>query len=94
MESHPYMTYSFAVVLLTAALRYSFFKKINLGPKWITLLIGTVLGATEFFMGWIDLSTPNEFFILVASLGAAVVFYDYIIKFLMDAIRGRNPFQE
>lgn len=94
MESHPYITYSFAVVLFTAAIRRSFFQNINLGPKWITLMVGTVLGAIEFFMGWIDLSTPNEFFLLVASLGAAVVFYDYVIKTGMDLLGKRNPFQE
>lgn len=94
MEAHPYITYSIAVVLLTAAVRYSFFKESNLGPKWITLMVGTILGATEFFMGWIDLETKNEFFLLVASLGAAVVFYDYVIKICIDLIRKRNPLKE
>lgn len=94
MESHPYITYSIAVVLFTAALRYSFFKKINLGPKWITLLVGVVLGAMEFFMGWINLETQNEFFLLVASLGAAVVFYDYVIKICIDLLNKRNPLKQ
>ena len=94
MESHPYITYSIAVVMFTAAVRYSFFSKTDLGPKWITLMVGIVLGAIEFFMGWINLETQNEFFMLVASMGAAVVFYDYIIKTLLDLLKKRNPLKE
>lgn len=94
LESHPYMTYSGAVVLFTAGVRNSFFKNSKLAPKWITFIVGVVLAIMEFFMGWIDLSTPTEFFLLVASLGAASAFYDYIIKFFMDIIRKRNPFRE
>lgn len=91
MESHPYITYSIAVVMFTAAVRSSFFKQTNLGPKWITLIVGIVLGATEFFMGWINLETQNEFFMLIASMGAAVVLYDYVIKIVIDLVNKRNP---
>lgn len=94
LESHPYMTYSGAVVLFTAGVRNSFFKNSKLAPKWITFLVGVVLAVMEFFMGWIDLSTPTEFFLLVASLGMASAFYDYIIKLFIDIINRRNPLKE
>ena len=93
LKLNPYMTYSVAVVLFTAGLRYSFFTAINLGPKWITLLVGTVLGAVMFFMNWIDLEGPTEFFTLFAALGASSALYDYVLKFILDLINRRNPFQ-
>ena len=94
MESHPYITYSIAVVMFTAAIRSSFFKRTNLGPKWITLIVGIILGATEFLMGWINLETSSEFFLLVASLGSAVVLYDYVIKIVIDLVNRKNPLKE
>ena len=88
------MTYSGAVVLFTAGVRHSFFKNSKLAPKWITFIVGLILAVTEFAMGWIDLETPTEFFLLVASLGAASAFYDYILKIFIDLINRRNPLKE
>lgn len=93
LQVNPYLTYSLSVVLFTAGLRYSLFKGARLGPKWITLLVGIVLGSFMFFMCWIDLEGPTEFFTLFASLGLASAFYDYVVKFIMDLIQRKNPFQ-
>lgn len=94
LESHPYMTYSGAVVLFTAGVRHSFFKNSKLAPKWITFLVGSVLAIMAFGMGWINLDTQTEFYLLVGSLGAATAFYDYILKIFIDLINRRNPMKE
>ena len=94
LKVNAYMTYSIAVVLFTAGLRYSLFDGINLGPKWVTLIVGVCLGVVMFFMNWIDLEGPTEFFTLFAALGASSALYDYVLKFVLDLINRRNPFKE
>ena len=93
LKQNPYMTYAISVVLFTAGLRYSLFKGAKLGPKWITLVVGVALGSAMFFMCWIDLEGPTEFFTLFAALGLATAFYDYGVKFVMDILKRKNPFQ-
>jgi len=94
LHKYPYVAYMLGVNLLTAGVRYPFFGGINLGPKWLTLIVGIAMGIVMFFMDWINLETPYEFFMLFSALGASSAFYDYIIKLIMDVAKRKNPFIE
>jgi hypothetical protein len=91
---NPYMTYSIAVLCVTAMIRNAVYGNYRLGPKWITLVVGVLLGAFMFIFRWINLETPTEFYTLFAALGASSAFYDYVIKPILDKVKGKNPFKE
>src|SRR5690606_8901795 len=91
LESHPYMTYSGAVVLFTAWVRHSFFKNSKLAPKWVTFVVGCVLALMAVLMGCISHATPTDFYLLGGSLGAAIAFDDYVLEIVMVRINRRIP---
>ena len=90
IEQHFYPGYAVAVWGVTSLIRW-LFNGIDrsIHPKWVTLVVGLVLGLGGF--AWYTLNGIDfDFFKAVTSFAIATISYDYFGKPLFDKIQGKE----
>lgn len=85
-----YPEYVVAVIVITALVRYLFYgidKAIH--AKWITLVIGVVLGVVGYALKTLA-SEQYDFFKVLISFGVSTLGYDYLWKVIKDTINKKQ----
>lgn len=87
INTYIYPEYVLAVILFTALVRYMFYGIDNVvHPKWITLIVGLILGVAGYAIKTLQ-GEQYELFKVLISFGLSTLGYDYFWKVVKDLIK-------
>lgn len=86
INNYLYPEYVVAVIVITALVRKLFYGIDQvIHPKWITLIIGVILGVVGYAMKTLQEEQYDVFKVLI-SFGLSTLGYDYFWKVITDAL--------